>query len=220
MFDIPIILNNRNRLTTTRRLVKSLVERGYHNIIILDNQSTYEPLLQWYDKYPEDRLRKLKNMGQLAVYDSGEINRYPVGSWIAYSDSDIELGESTPHNFIEIMAEKANKYHFSKIGLSLKVDDLPDTEYANWVKGWESKFWEKKLEEDLYVADVDTTFSLIKVGLPFTYTSLRIGGRFTARHLPWYLDYDNLSEEEKYVINHSDGAYSTTRRFVNSLINK
>lgn len=156
-------------------------------------------------------------MGQLALYDSEIINQFKSGSWVAYTDSDIDL-DDIPYYFINTMAEKAVKYGFSKIGLSLRIDDLPDTQYANWVKGWESKFWDKKLEDNLYVADVDTTFSLVKVGLPFMYNALRLGGEYTVKHTPWYLDYENLSEEEEYVIKHSDATYSTTRRFVNPLL--
>ena len=37
---IPIVINNRNRLTTTEKLVKDLMWLGYDNIHIIDNGST------------------------------------------------------------------------------------------------------------------------------------------------------------------------------------
>lgn len=41
--EIPVIINNFNRLTTLKQLTKALVDRGYTNIYILDNASTYPP---------------------------------------------------------------------------------------------------------------------------------------------------------------------------------
>ena len=43
----PVIVNVFNRLTTTRKLCEQLAERGCRPII-LDNASTWEPLLEWY----------------------------------------------------------------------------------------------------------------------------------------------------------------------------
>lgn len=39
--EIPIIINNFNRLTTLRLLTETLTACGYTNIYILDNASTY-----------------------------------------------------------------------------------------------------------------------------------------------------------------------------------
>lgn len=216
MYNTPIIVNNFNRLTTTKKLCEDLTKLGYTQVVILDNLSSFPPLLEWYDNCPYRVVRLTTNMGQLAIYNSELINEFSQGSWIGYSDSDIGLNHETPLNFIEVMAQKAEKLGFTKIGLALRIDNLPDTEYGKWAKWWEQRFWEKQIEEDLYVADVDTTFSLIKVGLPFQYNALRIAGKMTAIHEPWYLNYASLSEEEKYIIDHSDGTYSTTKRFVNT----
>jgi hypothetical protein len=39
------------------------------------------------------------------------------------------------------------------------------------------------------------------------YESVRIGGDFACRHIPWYLDFTNLSEEEQYYLNNLDNKY-------------
>lgn len=211
----PIIINNFNRLSTTKKLVEDLYRLGYTNIHILDNNSTYPPLLQWYNTLPCKIERLDKNTGNLAIYNSGYINEFT--GWVAYTDSDIELGEKTPPSLIQSMIGVAEKYEKTKVGLSLKIDDLPDTHYGNIARAWEQKYWDYPLEKDIYQAHVDTTFCIIKQGLPFTYEALRLGGDYTARHIPWYLDYSNLSDEEKYVINSSDSTYSTTKRYVDSI---
>lgn len=215
MHNIPIILNNFNRLSTTKKLADDLHNLGYTNIHILDNNSSYPPLLKWYDECPYTVERLNSNLGQLAIYNSGYINKF--SGWIAYSDSDIELNPNTLGAFVEQMIATAEKYNKLKAGLALRIDDLPLTRYGMYVKREEQKFWRVELEPDVYDADVDTTFSVIKVGQPFQYQAIRLGGSYTARHIPWYLDYEHLTEEEIYYIEHCSSEFSTTKRFVDSL---
>lgn len=215
MHNIPIILNNFNRLSTTKKLADDLHNLGYTNIHILDNNSTYPPLLKWYDECPYTVERLNSNLGQLAIYNSGYINKF--SGWIAYSDSDIELNPNTPKDFVYEMIRIAEQYGKLKAGLALRIDDLPLTRYGMYVKREEQKFWKTELEPDVYEADVDTTFSVIKVGQPFQYQAIRLGGDYTVRHIPWYLDYEHLTEEEIYYIEHCSSEFSTTKRFVDSL---
>ena len=69
--DIPIIINSFNRLTTLRRLIASLEQRGLTNIHILDNCSTYPPLLEWYATGGGgyDIIRLPKNLGFKALWN-------------------------------------------------------------------------------------------------------------------------------------------------------
>lgn len=215
MLDIPIILNNFNRLTTTKKLADELSKLGYTNIHILDNNSTYQPLLDWYKDCPYKVVLLGKNYGQLAIYNSDYINKFE--GWVAYSDSDIELNPNCPQGFIETMCQGADKYNRVKAGLALRIDDLPITRYGMYVQKHEAKYWLKELEPNVFDAHVDTTFSVIKVGQCFTYEAIRFGGNMTAKHIPWYLDYENLNPEELYIIEKSNSEYSTTKRFVDSL---
>ena len=48
MKDIKIVILNRDRLYPLMEQVQSLKSRGYNNITIIDNQSAYQPLLDWY----------------------------------------------------------------------------------------------------------------------------------------------------------------------------
>lgn len=213
--DIPIVINNFNRLSTTKKLADDLSKLGYTNIHILDNNSTYPPLLEWYNDCPYKVELLGRNLGQLAIYNSDYINKFE--GWIAYSDSDIELNGNTPQEFVERMIQLTEKYNRIKAGLALRVDDIPDTRYGLYVKWQEERYWKQQLGPEVYDSHVDTTFSVIQVGQPFTYQAIRIAGDMTARHIPWYLDYENLNEEELYIIEHSNSEYSTTKRFVDSL---
>lgn len=44
-----IIINNRNRLEYLEMLINSLEKKRYFNIFIIDNNSPYPPLLEFYD---------------------------------------------------------------------------------------------------------------------------------------------------------------------------
>lgn len=215
--SIPVVINNFNRLTTTKKLADDLSKLGYTDIHILDNNSEYLPLLAWYDECPYTVVRLGKNLGQLAIYNSDYINKFK--GWVAYSDSDIELNSNTPRGFVERMIQLAEKHNKIKAGLALRTYDIPNTRYGLYVKWQEEKYWLDidQLEEEVYEAHVDTTFSVIQVGQPFTYEAIRIAGDMTARHIPWYLDYENLNEEEKFIIEHSNSEFSTTKRFVDSV---
>jgi hypothetical protein len=89
-----------------------------------------------------------------------------------------------------------------KVGLGLRIDDLPD-HYAhkNEVVQWESKFWENEVEEGLFDAEVDTTLALYRPlakGPAWECRAYRTGDKYMLRHLPWYEDSGNLGEETLY----------------------
>lgn len=218
--SIPIVINNFNRLTTTRNLVGDLKRLGYTNIHILDNNSSYHPLRTWYEELEGCTVKYLsENLLWLAVYNSGYINEFIKEPWIVYTDSDIELNPNTPDNFVEILIEKAEKYGRSKAGLALRIDDLPDNPYANHYREWEQRYWKQELEKEVYDAHIDTTFCIIKPGIAFDYSAVRVAGNLTARHVPWYTDFNNLNAEEKNYLETSDG-WPTYKRFYYSTINQ
>ena len=47
---VPIFINARDRLGVLKKLIDWLLDAGYRNLIILDNNSTYPPLLEYYNK--------------------------------------------------------------------------------------------------------------------------------------------------------------------------
>ncbi len=91
--SIKVVINNRNRLTTTKKMVeKLLLLNPQEKIIIIDNGSTYAPLLNWYDEI-KDRvdIRLGTNEGHLALWAIGLFKE--LGDYFIYTDSDIELND-------------------------------------------------------------------------------------------------------------------------------
>lgn len=219
MKEIPIVILNRDRLVATKQLVESLQKRNYNNITIIDNKSTYQPLLDWYTDCDvavfyngtEDTCNG--SFYHLAYkyeikYFSDMIENGPY----VYTDSDTIPIDDAPDNFIEDMVDLVNKYSKQKIGMGIKIDDLPDHFYnKNKVIEVEDIMWGKRGTIDgekmpVYVAATDTTFAVYRKGqFPLQGnhdTGLRTGYPYLVKHLPWYYDYNNLPEDEKYYILH------------------
>jgi hypothetical protein len=88
MKDTPIIINNFNRLTSTRSMYESLRSRNFNNIIILDNSSTYPPLLDWYATLNQNEVvRFSSNIGAHCLFESGYL-KHIESEYVVYSDSD------------------------------------------------------------------------------------------------------------------------------------
>lgn len=88
--DIPIIINNYNRLEMLTKLIHSLENKGYHNLYIIDNQSTYPPLLEYYTRLPYPVYMLNKNVGHLSLWETGIFKQFK-DSYYAYTDSDLEI---------------------------------------------------------------------------------------------------------------------------------
>lgn len=206
--EVPIVINNFNRVTTLKRLIHSLECRGYYNIYILDNNSTYPPLLAYYHecRYPVILLHK--NMGHLAVWTSGLYKLF-TNSYFAYTDSDVEIHPDCPDDFMDKFITLLKKYPKAlKAGFSICIDDLPSC-YKNQkeVQKWESQFWKREIEPNVFRAPIDTTFAVYKPYfkgeiIDFKQWYLRTGFPYSIKHLPWYVDSTHLTEEEQYYIDH------------------
>lgn len=202
--SVPILINNFNRYDKLLRLIDGLSRRGYNNIWIIDNASTYPPLIEWYRICPYKVVMLNENVGHLSIFKTG-IYRAFRHSYYAYTDSDLEICPDCPDDFMEkfIGLLKRNP-RVVKVGFSLKIDDLPDTFASKKeVVEWERQFWTKEVYEGVFDAPVDTTFAVYKPwfkgGLVnFRDKHFRVGPPYVMRHLPWYIDENSLSDEDKY----------------------
>jgi hypothetical protein len=94
-----------------------------------------------------------------------------------------------------------------KIGMGLKIDDLPE-HYHNKRKviEWERQFWKKIVERGVYDASVDTTFALYRPytnGAKWVAPAYRTGEPYVAHHMPWYENSSDPGEENLYYAEHA-----------------
>lgn len=203
--DVPIYINNFNHLSYLKDLINSLEKRGYTNIHIIDNNSTYPPLLEFYKNCPYDVIRLKENVGYLSIWETG-LYKHIWDSYYVYTDSDIVLGEDCPEDFMKYFIEILDKYKFChKIGFALSISDLPECfEKKDEVIKHESQFWQKEIEPGLYDAQIDTTFALYRPfckGPASSYKFvIRVGGKYSCKHQPWYVDVNNPTQEETYYL--------------------
>ena len=215
--QIPIILNNYNRLEYLRQLINWLQGAGYRNIYIIDNNSTYAPLLKYYNEIPYTIFKLNKNIGFLALWKTVIFTRFK-NNYYVYSDADILPVTDCPKDFLLYFKSLLSKYNnIDKVGFALKTDDIPDHyPLKNNVIEWESKFWEVEIEKSVYVAPIDTTFALYKPGAKggSELEALRTSYPYIARHLSWYINPDSLSEDEKYYQGTSSASASWTNKLI------
>jgi hypothetical protein len=208
--NYPIILTNLNRLSTCKKMVEDLFKLNPNTIVyIIDNASTYPPLLDWYKQIKNDVniIHNETNLGPWTFfysYHSTKIN----SEWYIYSDADLELNPEMPYNWQEIMKEYILKYD-RKASLALKIDDIPDYyPFKDKIKNHQSVCWYPTDEPDVYKAITDMTFTMDRKDKGYRYESIRLAGKFLAKHIPWYIDFDNIEDEEKYYIENLDGKFT------------
>ena len=115
----------------------------------------------------------------------------------------------------------------SKVGFALDISDIPDYfPLKEKVIKWEMQFWENEINENVYRANIDTTFALYKprflqnmIKTPF-YEGIRIAGDFTAKHMGWYLDINNLTDEQVFYQKSSNKSASWKLTDDGSLFNE
>lgn len=214
---IPVIINNFNRFEYLSLLITWLEKAGYKNIYIIDNNSTYPPLLDYYSKLPYTIFKLDKNKGHFALWETIIFSRFS-GDYYVYTDPDILPINKCPDEVLLHFKELLDKYPaYKKAGFGLIIDDLPNHYSLKYdVINWEQKFWIKEIEKDVFDSLIDTTFALYRPGAKGGGDSpaIRTGGNFIARHLPWYENLSILSEETKYYlnsINSSSSWYSTAK---------
>ena len=202
---VPVFLIAYNRLGYLRQLVAWLERAGYSDIHIIDNCSSYPPLLEYLERSPHAVHRMDRNYGHLVLWESGRFGEIVNGQHFILSDCDILPDEACPPDVADHLYAVLRRYpNFTKVGLSLRIDDIPD-HYALKPKvlEWEAPFWQHPLDEPgLYEAAIDTTFALYRPGIapgdPRWFRSIRTAPPHTARHLPWYADTSRPTEEDVF----------------------
>lgn len=204
-YTVPIIINNYNRLTYLKTLIEWLEKNGYTNIIILDNNSTYPPLLDYY-KTTKHKIVYLKdNLGYMALWKSVFFKEVK-NSYYVYTDPDVVPNNDCPKDLVFQLYKvlKANT-QIEKAGAALKLDDLPEYyNLKNEVIKAEEKYWTKKVSDNVFDALVDTTFALYRPlasGNAEECKAYRLGGKYCLHHLPWYENSSQLNEENQFYKN-------------------
>jgi hypothetical protein len=211
--NTPVFIICRDRVDSLLLLLKWLDVAKMKNIILIDNDSLYPPLLKLLNETKHQVIKTQNNIGHTVPWNGGIIKALVPDESYILTDPDVIPTEDCPLNVVEYLF-KVHRKHFAyqKIGLGLRIDDLPDHyTLKDSVITWEEQFWKHEIEPGLYESAIDTTFALYK---PYTHryfihTSLRTGFPYVARHMPWYTDSAMISEEEGFYRMRASGNVTT-----------
>ncbi|OGS71079.1 MAG: hypothetical protein A3F91_02100 [Flavobacteria bacterium RIFCSPLOWO2_12_FULL_35_11] len=204
--SIPIIIISFNQLFYLKQMINFLKKHKYKNIIIIDNNSTYQPLLDYFDTIESTvTIHKLnENLGHLVFWKNKELFKKYSNGYYVITDPDIVPVENCPTDFVlhfKKILDRNDK--IIKVGFSLKIDNIPESNpNRHKVIEWEQQFWKNKTIDGNYIADIDTTFALYKPKYEYKeqvfYKAIRTDKPYEAKHGGWYLDVKNLTEEQKF----------------------
>jgi hypothetical protein len=204
--ETPIFIPVFNQPTLLKNTLDQFESIGMNNrIVIYDNASSYEPMIDYLNECSKtyDVVLSNKNTGpRIFTEDLQVLSLMP--EYFIVTDPDLYYNEYLPANFIDEMKDEIKKHHLAKIGFAIEVYDSSEQEMfqdAEAVLKWEEPYWQEVLGKTksgnkIYDAYIDTTFSLNKrdtcldsrkIGLPtFRYLSARVADDYTCRHIGWW----------------------------------
>ncbi|MBR1841328.1 MAG: glycosyltransferase [Alphaproteobacteria bacterium] len=205
--NLPIYIINFNRLTYLKQMIAMLEKYKLRNIHIIDNASTYPPMIEYLKHTPHTVHRMPENYGHMVFFHRDEFKNVRENEYYVMTDPDVIAINECPKDFMDYFYQLLQQYpEFNKVGFSLKTDDINCSPEAKaLILKWENLFYKHRLNNYtpyLYASAIDTTFAMYRplknwIGKNF-YKGIRTGAPYEARHLPWYKDLHNLSDEDKF----------------------
>lgn len=209
---LPVVIISRDRFDCLRQLVSWLESTpGVGEIHIVDNASTWPPLVEYLDASPHTVHRLGVNLGHHAPWITGLISEISQGPFVV-TDPDVIPDPDCPHDVLAHFRAILDRHPgIDKVGFGLRIDDLPDSfAHRDAVVRWESRFWTDAVEPGVYRAEIDTTFAVYRPGRDHKgFNALRTGPPYVARHLPWYAPTASPTAEEIYYREHADPAIAS-----------
>jgi hypothetical protein len=222
---IPIFVITCDRLTVLKETIASFyraIDRPI-DLIIHDNHSTFLPMLAYLDALeslgitvvrhdqPADKVDMLSNVresvdGWYCKHDS---------PYYAVTDPDIELQDGTGKilDFYSYLLDTHPEVNV--VGPMLRTDDLPDyfPFKKDIIRGTLAEYGSRPSVYETFDGHqyrtiggaIDTTFGLYRKSFGFSRLNYGIQAfpPFACRHLDFYLDPNNLAEDQIYYMKHA-----------------
>lgn len=204
----------RDRVTYGNLCLEAMQRAGLETTVV-DHGSTWPEAVEW--------LRDLQESGVQVVHDGGGNPRdLWMRDWFravnareryVVTDPDTIPSEGCPLDWPQRLSEILDRHpNYHKAGLGLRIDRIPE-HFARRpdVLAWEAHFWEQRVGDGVFHADIDTTLA---VHAPMTdvgchsFSAVRTDFPYVADHLAWYEDYASLSDELRYYYGHAEPGIS------------
>lgn len=222
---VPCFVPAFNNPTYVRQTIEQLSRFPALKPVVLDNASTYGPMVTLCDAIDAGRygstqaLRLGCNAGPRAVW----YNLDAVPRYFCITDPDLLFNETLPDDFLDELIDLTETYLIGKAGFALRIDDRKlmlqerfrhcEGRMTIWdaeAKNWQVPVPDPAREDPIYLADIDTTFALYNkthFDIAHPFDALRVAGRYTARHLPWYAESGLPAAEEAFYRRTAEFSY-------------
>ncbi len=181
-------------------------------LIILDMGSTWKPFIEYRDSLDAQVFHFPYGMGPRDLWVSGELSRIGEGGFFL-ADGDIDYSE-VPLDAAAKMISMSNRYPwFPKVGLALKISDLPLDYEGRRIREWAMGDWAVKWDKETFLTGLDTTIAYYpRRETTFHYRpGLRIAGKYQANHYPWYEREETYDEEAKFYVSIASAKISSAQ---------
>ena len=223
--DVPVVVPCFNNPTYTARMVSQLRRLGFRRIVLTDGGSTYPPMRDLLNAPGEAVSVVLlsENPGPRHVF-LDPVTFAALPRHFCVTDPDLAFNPAMPVDFLDDLAALSARERVGKAGLALDLSDreamrdepiqIGERTWQIWE--WEEQFWRDELPplrrggDPVYRAPVDTTFALYDKTFfdpDHFLEAVRVAGRFTCRHLPWYRARELSEEEERFYRSTQSGSY-------------
>ena len=217
---IPIFIIVHDRVNVLKKTVKALSQISTPiEIVFHDVCSTFPECLEYLQEMKEKGhrvYRSEKNHHHTVLASIKDyLDMHPECKYYVVTDPDVEL-DNVNGDILQFYQYLIDKHgHNVVVGPMLRIDDIPNhypkKELA--IKLHRRQFWNKKpvpivWNRNTYKiqkSHIDTTFQLAHRSnlTRFPRPGIRCYAPYSARHLDWYIDPNNMTPDQKY---YSDNA--------------
>lgn len=198
----PVLIPCFNNPSYAANMLRQLLALGFADITFVDNASDSADMHAFLDSAELSGAtveRLSENLGpRHSIFTPERLQSLP--RWFCLTDPDLEFNPALPEDFLATLASVILPSSYAKAGFALNIanrdalrqDKIEIEAQHHHIWEWEQQFWIRRLGftpggDPVYKAPIDTTFALYdKLRFDNFFRSLRVGGRMTAEHLPWY----------------------------------
>ena len=228
---MKIFINNRNWLTWPSGMAKKFAEEG-HEVIFIDNASTYEPLLDYYSTCGHQVLR-MPNYGNVCAWTANIVTG--LDEFYVVTDPDYDLSE-VPHDWEPVLMDGFRQFpHLNKMGISWDESRVPPENPAFYIDNMylypqgNPIAWGNILPNNWYNYANDTSFAIYRPHRPFRIDGIRKGRPYTGMHMPWHIVLEDkpssrpgaiivpFNDEIEYYFDHVENSSFTAGRLAGML---
>jgi len=201
-------------------------------IVICDQGSTFKPTIEFLNKLESEGIRvyrwkenlnygKERNLRRDDGKIRGDIQDYfkshPMSNYVV-TDPDVFL-DDVNGDILEVYAYLLERLpRITIVGPMLRIDDIPDyypKKEKLLTRSYHCRFHTEHkypvnvinyrgAEIKYIIAPIHTTFGMFRKGSPWKGRgAIRTFAPYSAKHLDWYVDPENLTEDYKYYKEHA-----------------